>query len=286
MAMIGHRARSRDERNAGDGLIIRATSRRVSDSRRVLRKVSRACALQLTSRAGLLCVVRRAHAQAIGQSAGRNEADPAGKRYEGVLSQVLNTAKECKSPQAETPESPRRVPGMTDSRGGTAEVGPTRLWARGWPARWRDGLLRERIYGIARVLSIMFVVDGLIMAWTAAVGSYAWISYALFSFTPVFIPAFLVGLVISALYVHRFARQSWTARRTELLFFLLFFLAVAAKVAVVVEARRADQRGASQVSARRARSADGGRRRQPEDVVAQLLRAPSREGCSRTREHA
>ena len=94
--------------------------------------------------------------------------------------------------------------------------------------------MREKVYKIARVLAIIFVVDGLLMAWALAEGGYAILGYAQFSFLPVFIPAFLVGLVIMGLYAHGFARRSWTVRKAELLFFLLFFLAVAAKVALVI----------------------------------------------------
>ena len=101
--------------------------------------------------------------------------------------------------------------------------------------------MREKLYTIARVLSIIFVADGLFMAWVVGYGGSAGLTYAKFGF-PVFVLAVLVGLVISVIYVHGFARQSWTVRKAESLFFLLFFLALAGKVALFVEGQRADQR--------------------------------------------
>ena len=101
--------------------------------------------------------------------------------------------------------------------------------------------MRERVYKIARVLPIIFVADGLFMAWARAKADLSGIGYTTFIFIPVFIPAFLVGLVLSAIYVHGFARRSWTVRKAESLFFLLFFLAIAAKVAVFMAGRRARQ---------------------------------------------
>src|SRR5688500_10024549 len=86
-----------------------------------------------------------------------------------------------------------------------------------WPSSRPEGVLREKVYRIARVLSIIFVADGLLMAWAMAVGGYAGLTYGQFSYIPMFIPAFLGGLVISAIYVHGFARRSWTVRKNELL---------------------------------------------------------------------
>ena len=101
--------------------------------------------------------------------------------------------------------------------------------------------MRERVYKIARVLSIIYVLDALLMAWAWAEGGYAGVGYAKFLIS-VFVPAVLVGLVISAIYVHGFARRSWTVRQSERLFFLLFFLAVAVKVALAIQGLRDDAR--------------------------------------------
>jgi hypothetical protein len=116
--------------------------------------------------------------------------------------------------------------------------------AHGWQGR-QEGELREKVHKIARVLSIIFVADGIFMVWPLAQGGYVWLTYGMFSYLPVFMPAFVVGLVISVVYAHGFARRSWTVRRTERLFFLVFVLAVAAKVAVFIEGRRQDQRRAA-----------------------------------------
>jgi hypothetical protein len=114
------------------------------------------------------------------------------------------------------------------------------------PTGRQEDELREQVYRIARILSIIFVADGIFMLWALAEGGYAGLGYGQFSFFPLFIPAFLAGLVISAFYAHGFARRLWTVRRTEWLFFLLFVLAVGAKVAVFIEGRRDDQRAAAQ----------------------------------------
>ena len=118
----------------------------------------------------------------------------------------------------------------------------TRRTAYGRAGGASEGGLREKVYKIARVLSIIFVADGIFMAWALARGGYAGLGYGQLSYIPLFIPAFLVGLVISAIYVHGFARRSWTVRQSERLFFLLFFLAVAAKVAVFIQGQRDDAR--------------------------------------------
>ena len=97
------------------------------------------------------------------------------------------------------------------------------------------GDLRESVYKIARVLSIVLGADGLLMAWALVKDGYGLLGYVQFSFMPLFIPAFVMGLLISAIFVHGFARRSWTVRQTELLFFLLFSLAVAAKVTFFLE---------------------------------------------------
>ena len=90
--------------------------------------------------------------------------------------------------------------------------------------------MREKVYKIARVLSIIYVFDGLFMAWAVAKGGYAGVGYAKFSLFPLFIPALLVGVVISAIYVYGIARRSWTLRKSEVVFILLLFLAVVYKV--------------------------------------------------------
>ena len=94
--------------------------------------------------------------------------------------------------------------------------------------------MREKVYKIARVLSIIFVADGLFMAWAVADLDYRLLGYGQISFLPVFIPALLVGLVTLTIFLYGLVRRSWTVRKTELLFFLLFFLAVAAKVALFI----------------------------------------------------
>ena len=109
----------------------------------------------------------------------------------------------------------------------------------------QEVVLREKVYKIARVLSIIFVLDGLFMAWAVAYGGYAYLTYGMFSYLPLFFPAFLVGLVLSAIYVHGFARRSWTVRQPELVFFVLFVLAIVGKVALFVAGERADRRDAS-----------------------------------------
>ena len=133
-------------------------------------------------------------------------------------------------------------------------------------ARPEEGELREKVYKIARILSIIFVADGIFMLWPLAEGGYAWLTYGKFSYLPVFFPAFLVSLVISAVYAHGFARRSWRVRRAELLFLLVYVLAVGAKVAVFIEARRNDQRNEIQ---ERADALSTGR---PHDRVAVRVR--------------
>jgi len=90
--------------------------------------------------------------------------------------------------------------------------------------------VREKVYKIARVLSIIFVLDGLFMAWAMAAGGYAGVGYAKVSFFPLFVPAFVVGVVISVIYVYGVARRSWTLRKSEVVFFLVLFLAIALKL--------------------------------------------------------
>jgi len=93
--------------------------------------------------------------------------------------------------------------------------------------------MRERLYKFAIGLSIIFVADGIFMAWSlyADRGSaYPMLGYAQVSYIPVFMPALLVSLVVVGFYTHGFARRSWTARGPERAFFVLLILAVAAKV--------------------------------------------------------
>ena len=90
--------------------------------------------------------------------------------------------------------------------------------------------MREKVYKIAGVLSIIFVFDGLFMAWAMAAGGYAGLTYVNLSFFPLFVPAVLVGLVITAIYANGVARRSWTLRKSEVAFFLVLFLAVVYKV--------------------------------------------------------
>ena len=94
--------------------------------------------------------------------------------------------------------------------------------------------MRERVYKIARVLSIVFVADALFMAWGLASGDRL-LGYGQLGFVPLFIPAFLVSLVIAAIYVYGFVRRSWTVRQSEHLFFFLVVLAAAAKITLFLE---------------------------------------------------
>jgi hypothetical protein len=96
------------------------------------------------------------------------------------------------------------------------------------------GGTRERVYKCALGLSIVFVADGILMAWALLDGAYAFGTYSLISYFPVFLPALLVALVISGIYVHGFTRLSWTARKAEWLFFFVLADAVAAKIIVLV----------------------------------------------------
>ena len=113
------------------------------------------------------------------------------------------------------------------------------------PTGRQEGELRDKVYKSARILPIIFVADGIFMVWPLVKGGYAWLTYGRLSYLPLFFPAFLVGLVFSAIYAHGFARRSWTVRKAEPLFLLLFVLAVGAKVAVFMMGRRDDQRGAA-----------------------------------------
>ena len=92
--------------------------------------------------------------------------------------------------------------------------------------------MRETVYKFAIGLSIIFVADGLFMAWALLYG--AGLGYTHFSYVPVFIPATLVALAISGIYVRGFARLSWTPRTLEWAFFILFVLAVAAKIILLI----------------------------------------------------
>jgi ABC-type sulfate transport system permease component len=97
-----------------------------------------------------------------------------------------------------------------------------------------EGSQRERPYKMAIVLSVAFVVDGALMAWALVRDGYALLGYGKLVFLPIFIPSFLVGLVVSGKYVYGFARHSWRARKAEWLFFFLFAGAIAAKVAIFI----------------------------------------------------
>ena len=93
---------------------------------------------------------------------------------------------------------------------------------------------RTKLYKWAIGLSTIYVADGALMAWALMKGGWAMFGYGQVSFIPVFIPAFLAGLVVSGIYVHGFMQRGWTARRAEWFFFFLFADAVAAKVVVII----------------------------------------------------
>ena len=104
------------------------------------------------------------------------------------------------------------------------------------PESQNGGGTREKAYKYAIGLSIVFLVDGIFMASAVLYGGYAILPYVKLSFFPVFLPAFLVGLVITGIYVHGFTRRSWTIRKAEWLFFFVFANAVAAKIILEVYA--------------------------------------------------
>ena len=94
--------------------------------------------------------------------------------------------------------------------------------------------MRDRVYKFAIGLSVVFVADGLFMAWALYEGGYAGLGYGMLIYFPVFIPATLVALVVIGIYISGFVRLSWSPRRAEWLFFLLFGAALTAKLIVFV----------------------------------------------------
>lgn len=94
--------------------------------------------------------------------------------------------------------------------------------------------MREKLYRWAIGLSVVFLADGIFMAWALMNGAYAFLGYGKMSYFPVFLPALLIGLIVTGIYIHGFMRLSWTARKAEWLFFFLLADAVAAKIIVVV----------------------------------------------------
>jgi hypothetical protein len=97
---------------------------------------------------------------------------------------------------------------------------------------------RETILRWSRRLSVVFLADGLFMAWALHDGGYAMLGYGQISFFPVFMPALLMSLVMLGIYAHGAWRRSWYVRRSEWGFFLVFALAVAAKVVVIARHHR------------------------------------------------
>lgn len=93
---------------------------------------------------------------------------------------------------------------------------------------------RTKLYKWAVGLSIIYVADGIFMAWALLEGGYAPLGYGQLSYGPVFVPACLAGLVVSGMYLHGFTRRGWTALKAEWLFFFVLFDAVAAKVIVYI----------------------------------------------------
>jgi len=94
--------------------------------------------------------------------------------------------------------------------------------------------MRESLYKFAIGLSIIFVADGLFMAWALYKGGFAPLGYGQISYIPVFIPALLVSLVVVGFYIHGFTRRSWTVRGAERAFFILLSVSVAAKILVTI----------------------------------------------------
>ena len=93
-----------------------------------------------------------------------------------------------------------------------------------------NGSMREAAHKVAIVLSIMFLADGLFMAWALHAGGYAGLPYVFFGLIPLFLPATVAGLVLVGIYVRGFRRFSWKPRRAEWLFFFLISTSVATKV--------------------------------------------------------
>lgn len=93
---------------------------------------------------------------------------------------------------------------------------------------------RTSLYRWAIALSCIYVADGFFMAWALLNGAYAFLGYGKLSYLPVFLPAFVAGLVVSTMYVDGFLRRGWTARKAEWLFFFILVDAVAAKLLVVI----------------------------------------------------
>jgi hypothetical protein len=93
---------------------------------------------------------------------------------------------------------------------------------------------RRTLYRWAIGLSVVYLADGIFMAWALLNGAYAFLGYGKLSYLPVFIPALLVGLAVSGMYVDGFLRRGWTARKAEWLFFFILVDAVAAKIIVII----------------------------------------------------
>lgn len=92
-----------------------------------------------------------------------------------------------------------------------------------------EGARRRTLYWWAIGLSFAYLVDGAFVAWALIEGGYAPLGYAQVFGAPVFIPAFLAGLVVSRSYWQGFTRYGWKARKAEWLFFFLLYNAGAAK---------------------------------------------------------
>lgn len=97
-------------------------------------------------------------------------------------------------------------------------------------------VLRARLHRWAIGLSIFYVLDIIVMTWALAQGGYGPIGYVTSIFLPAFIPALVIGTVVSIMYLHGFRQRGWTARKAERLFFILLPGSVAAKVILVVGA--------------------------------------------------
>jgi hypothetical protein len=93
---------------------------------------------------------------------------------------------------------------------------------------------RRTLYRWAIGLSVIYLADGAFFAWALIEGGYAPLGYAQVFGAPVFIPAFLAGLIVSRLYWQGVTQRGWTVRKAEWLFFFLFFASVAAKAIVSI----------------------------------------------------
>lgn len=93
---------------------------------------------------------------------------------------------------------------------------------------------RTELYRWAIGLSVAYAIDGGLYAWTLLMGGYSGLAYGTLSFLPVFVPAFLLGLVATRLYWQGLTQHGWTLRKAEWLFLFLFASAVGAKVIVSI----------------------------------------------------